>query len=110
MMINCRRLHPSVGAVRRNSDVQVILYLLTPLRIATGRCAASKHQRGYFMSLLNSDSPEVMTVLAWTAVAFGKDSSELWHEGPPSLLCSDSSAEISALARPMYMGLHRTLA
>ncbi|GFZ10085.1 hypothetical protein Acr_21g0006840 [Actinidia rufa] len=39
--------------------------------------------------------------LAATTVVFGHDCSELRRGGPPSLLCSDSLVEISALARPV---------
>ncbi|XP_057484624.1 40S ribosomal protein S8-like [Actinidia eriantha] len=45
--------------------------------------------------------------LARMAIVFGNDYSELRRGGSPSLLCSYSSAEISALARPVYKGLHR---
>ncbi|XP_057461794.1 uncharacterized protein LOC130752016 [Actinidia eriantha] len=91
--------NPSVGAVKRKSDEQVTLCLLIPLGIAAGRCAASKLQHGYYLSLLNSNSLEVTTALARMTVVSGNDCSELRHEGSLSLLHRDSSAEIFALAR-----------
>ncbi|GFZ16840.1 ARF-GAP domain 1 [Actinidia rufa] len=52
-------------------------------------------------SLLISDNSELTMALIGTTIVFGHDCSELRHGGPPSLLCSDSLVEISALARPM---------
>ncbi|GFY91659.1 oligopeptide transporter 5 [Actinidia rufa] len=58
-------------------------------------------------SLLNSDSSEVTMALARMAVVFGNDCFELRRGGSLSLLCSDSSTDISALARLVYKGLNR---
>ncbi|GFS36786.1 hypothetical protein Acr_00g0048040 [Actinidia rufa] len=53
------------------------------------------------LSLLSSDSSELMMALARMAIVFDSDCSELRCEGPRSLLCRDNLVEISALVGPM---------
>ncbi|GFZ18429.1 hypothetical protein Acr_27g0001680 [Actinidia rufa] len=101
-----RLLLGALRAVKRNSDVQVTLCLLTSLGIVAGRCAASKLQRGYYFELAEQRQPGGNDDLISDDNCLDNDCSKLWHAGSPSLLYRDSSVEISALARTMYNSLY----
>ena len=93
-----RRLHPSVGAVRRNFDVQVTFCPLTSLGITADRCPSSRPKFGYPTEL--TKQRQLGSRLARTGVVFDSVCTEFRHRGPLILLHSDNSVETSALARP----------
>ncbi|GFS33078.1 hypothetical protein Acr_00g0026230 [Actinidia rufa] len=96
-----------VGAVRGNFDMQVTFCLLTLLGISAGHCITSKLQRSYYSELAEQRQLVSRMTLARMTIVFDNDYFELRREDFLSLLCIDSLAEISALARPVYKGLHR---
>ena len=85
--------------------MQVALCLLIPLGIAAN--TASKLQCGYYSEFTEQRQLGSNDGLSSDNSVFGNDCFELRRGGSLSLLCSGSSAEISALARSMYKGLHR---
>ncbi|GFZ08884.1 hypothetical protein Acr_20g0006920 [Actinidia rufa] len=90
-----------MGAVKKNSDIQVTFYLLTPLVITTSHCVSPNSSTVNAPSLLINDSSELKLALVGAAVAFNHDCSELQNGETLSLLCSDSLVEIFALVRPV---------
>ncbi|GFZ09008.1 multifunctional protein 2 [Actinidia rufa] len=88
------------GAVRRSFNVQVTVCPLTSLGNAADRCYSSNSGAVTPPNLLNSDISEVMVALARTLLVFDSVCTELRCKEPPSLLHSNSSVEVPALARP----------
>ena len=93
---SCQCLHPSMGAVRKNFDDQVTFYPLTSLGAIAPRPSSSVVT---LLRLLSSDSSRVMIALAQIVPVFSSVCIELQRRGPLNLLHSDSSPEVSILAR-----------